>query len=112
MRSAYVADKNNNANRLALVQSFEIVTELGWKVLKDYLTQNGINVFLPKPVIKEAFANNIIKNGQIWIDMINDRNSSSHEYNMEKVDLILEKIATIYFGELSSFQKSLGDFHG
>jgi nucleotidyltransferase substrate binding protein (TIGR01987 family) len=112
MRSAYIVDKSSNVNRLALVQSFEIVSELGWKVLKDYLGQNGINVYLPKEVIKEAFANNIIKNGQIWIDMINDRNSSSHEYNMEKVDIILVKIATIYFEELSSFQKLLGELHG
>jgi nucleotidyltransferase substrate binding protein (TIGR01987 family) len=112
MRSAYIVDKSSNVNRLALVQSFEIVSELGWKVLKDYLGQNGISVYLPKEVIKEAFANNIIKNGQIWIDMINDRNSSSHEYNMEKVDIILVKIATIYFEELSSFQKLLGELHG
>jgi nucleotidyltransferase substrate binding protein (TIGR01987 family) len=112
MKNCYLSDKNSNSYRLALLQSFEIVSELGWKVLKDYLGQNGVSVYLPKEVIKEAFANNVIKNGQIWIDMINDRNSSSLEYNMEKVDIILSKIATDYFEELSNFQKSLGDLHG
>ena len=42
MRNGYVADKVNDTNRLAMVQSFEIVFELAWKVLKDYLYENGI----------------------------------------------------------------------
>lgn len=104
MREGFLANKQHNAYRLGLTQSFEIVAELGWKVLKDYLFVQGIETNTPKDVIKEAFSNNIIDNGQIWIDMIKDRNATSHEYNTEKVDMILEKISTIYYEELSKFQ--------
>ena len=52
--------------------------------------------------IKEAFAANIIRNRQIWIDMANDRNASSHEYNMEKINVISEKISTDYYEDLKA----------
>lgn len=105
----YKQNSSNNANRLGLVQSFEIVSELGWKVLKDYLSTQEINVYTPKEVIKEAFQYNVIKNGQIWIDMIRDRNATSHEYNNEKVDIILERISTSYHEELKLFKNWLRD---
>jgi len=112
MHNSYLSDKKSDIVRLALVQSFEIVFELAWKVLKDYLNANGIEVFTPKEVIKEAFGAEKIRNGQIWIDMMKDRNSSSHEYNMDKVNVILERISTIYYDELNRFKEQIKDFHG
>lgn len=96
-------DWNNEITHLALVQAFEICCELSWKVLKDYLYENGIDVSLPKKVIKEAFNKKVIKNGQIWINMIETRNATSHEYNMEKVKLLLQNISTIFYEELNTF---------
>ena len=112
MQIGYLKDKTNNAYRLGLTQSFEIISELSWKVLKDYLYTEGIDANTPKEVIKEAFQKEILKNGQIWIDMIKARNSTSHEYNMDKVDLILENISTTYFEELSNFKNRLGNLNG
>lgn len=106
----YKKNKSNVLTHLALVQAFEICFELGWKVLKDYLKEKGIEVFTPKDVIKEAFSSNIIKNGQIWINMTNDRNASSHEYNMDKINTVLEKISTIYYEELLIFKTQTGNF--
>jgi len=107
VRNEFVKDKNNNTYRLALAQGFEIACELGWKVLKDYLFVNGISVQLPREVIKEAFNKEVISNGQIWIDMISDRNATSHEYNVDKVSVILEKVSTLYYDELSRFHSWL-----
>ncbi len=105
MRNNYVADKYSDSNRLALTQSFEIVFELGWKVLKDYLFTKDIEVFTPRDSIKAAFSANILPKAQIWIDMAKDRNASSHEYNMEKVDIILERISSVYYNELLNFSE-------
>ena len=44
--------------------------------------------------------------------MLKDRNISSHEYNMDKVNIILDKISTIYFEELKVFSKWLGEIDG
>ena len=97
MRNGYIEEKNNDAYKLALAQSFEIVFELAWKVIKDYLNENGIDANYPKEVIKEAFSKKTLKNGQIWIDMLNTRNSTSHEYNREKVDIMLENLTVRYY---------------
>lgn len=103
----FVENPENEINKLALIQAFEIVFELGWKVLKDYLAEKDIEVFTPRDVIKSAFSANILPTAQIWIDMAKDRNASSHEYNQDKVDLILKNISTVYFDELTRFKKSI-----
>ena len=107
VKNAYQSDMSNDIYKLALTQSFEIVFELGWKVLKDRLSAKGIDVYAPKDVIKESFAINILPNAQIWIDMLKDRNSSMHEYNQQKVDLIIDSIASVYFSELENFHNEI-----
>ncbi len=98
-------DKENQLSHMALIQSFEVCFELAWKVLKDYLYLNGLDIRLPKQVIKEAFSTNVIENGQIWIDMLNARNTTSHEYNMDKIDNLLLNMTTSFQKELEIFQK-------
>mgnify|MGYP003571309239 CR=1 FL=1 len=105
---AYISNKENVVMHMALIQSFEICFELSWKVLKDYLKeQKGIIALSPKDAIKEAFSVELIKNGQLWVDMLQDRNTSSHEYNIDKIDNILNSISTIYYNELKEFKKWL-----
>ncbi len=104
-------DRDAILTHMALVQAYEVCFELAWKVLKDYLNVQGVNVTLPKAVIKEAFSNSIIEYGQLWIDMLDARNATSHEYNMDKINTLLQNISTIYFEELSNFQNKLKDFH-
>ena len=103
----YKKNSTNVLNHMALIQSFEVCFELAWKVLKDYLNSNGINVYLPKEVIKEAFSAEVIKDGQIWVDMLNARNSTSHEYNLDKIQAIISSISDVYFDELTRFSKQV-----
>ena len=110
VRNEYIQDKTNDTLKLALAQSFEIVFELAWKVLKDYLFENGIDANYPKEVIKEAFNKKTIVNGQIWIDMLTARNSTSHEYNMNKVDLLLNNISDSFYEEIYLFSNTIKGF--
>ena len=107
---SYLKEPQNEVNKLAIIQGFEIVFELGWKVLKDYLKTKEVEVFTPKDTIKSAFSANILPTAQVWIDMAADRNASSHEYNEEKVSKILENISTVYYKEISDFKNNLGIF--
>ena len=111
-QKSYINDKQNDIYKLAIVQAFEIVYELGWKVIKDFLKTKDIETFTPRDTIKEAFAANILPGAQIWIDMAKDRNASSHEYNQDKVNLMLENISTTYFNELKRFKDNLETFNG
>jgi nucleotidyltransferase substrate binding protein (TIGR01987 family) len=86
---------DNELIQMALVKAFEMTFELAWKTMKDYLRYNGIDVKLPREVIKQAFANDIIVDGQLWIDMLENRNVMAHVYDEvlahETVDLICQR---------------------
>ena len=63
----------------SVVHRFEFSLELSLKALKNYLnTQGVLEATTPKQTIKEAFAKGIIENAEIWIDMLDDRNLTSH----------------------------------
>jgi nucleotidyltransferase substrate binding protein (TIGR01987 family) len=81
-----------------IIKRFEYTFELAWKTLKDYLESSGVVLMqiTPKQVIKEAFAAKIIENGQAWMEMLESRNSTSHEYDKEKCEQLVEAIASKY----------------
>ena len=86
--------------KMALIQAFEIAFELSWKTMKNYLEYNGIIVDTPRSAIKESFANHIITNGQSWIDMMEARNTTSHTYNEEYANELVNDILNIYIPQI------------
>ncbi|MCM1265514.1 MAG: nucleotidyltransferase substrate binding protein [Candidatus Gastranaerophilales bacterium] len=101
----YLGDKDNEAYQLAIIQGFEIVFELSWKVMKDLLKTKGVITSTPRDTIKQAFVANILPSAQVWIDMINDRNFSSHEYNIRRINDVLEKFTKAYYDEIMAFHE-------
>ena len=43
--------------------------------------------------------------------MINARNSTSHEYNIDKVNVIIKNISSNYYEELQLFNKEIEKFN-
>ena len=96
---------NNNLSDLekeGSIQRFEYTFELAWKTMKDYLEANGIITKLPSEALKEAFNYDIINNGLIWSDMLEDRNAMSHEYTEKKFNKIFDNISNKYIDELTN----------
>lgn len=81
-----------------MIQRFELAFELAWKTLKDYLEEDGlvISPLTPRQVIKEAFAAKVIADGQVWINMLDNRNLLSHTYDCSVFEQAAEAIATHY----------------
>ena len=90
----------NETTILATIQAFEMTFELAWKVCKDYLNKSGLDVKLPKPVLKEAVNNQLIKNIAIWADMLELRNLTSHTYDPSLAKDMVLNIKTLYLPEL------------
>jgi len=80
-----------------LVQSFEFTFELGWKTIKDYLYEQGLETQYPRQTIKEAFKTSIISDGHAWMEMLEKRNELSHTYNSDLAQLAVEKIVHQYY---------------
>ena len=77
-------------SRLALSQTYEITFELAWKTLKDFLESKEVVAQFPRDVIKEAFKNKIIREGETWLDMLEKRNLMSHTYDETTAGLALK----------------------
>jgi nucleotidyltransferase substrate binding protein (TIGR01987 family) len=96
----------NELEEQGLIQSFEYTHELAWKVQKDFLeSQGAIDLFGAKNAAREAFKTGLIKNGEAWMSMIKSRNLTSHTYNEETTQEIVQAIKTEYFDEFCRLEK-------
>jgi nucleotidyltransferase substrate binding protein (TIGR01987 family) len=107
--TTYQLDKSNELIAIALIKTFEMTYELAWKTLKDYLNYNGVEVKLPREVLKQAFANNLVADGQVWIEMLDDRNVMTHTYDNEKALLAIHHICTDYLPAITALQAFLNE---
>ena len=79
--------KYYDAFQMALVQAFEILIELSWKVLKDYLENEGYTeVQTGKRAFRQAFQDGIIENGEVWLKALEIRNLTSHIYDVDLLE--------------------------
>lgn len=87
-----------------LIQSFEFTHELAWNVLKDYLEDKGFsNIIGSKDATRLAFKNNMIEDGEAWMKMIEDRNRTSHTYNLQIAKEVVSNILHRFFPEFKGF---------
>jgi nucleotidyltransferase substrate binding protein (TIGR01987 family) len=91
-----------------VIKRFEFTFELAWKTLQDKLYDEGyLTTKGPKPVIKQAFNNGMITDGQAWMDMLTDRNNSTHLYDESTAVSIFDRIQITYFALLQELKSKL-----
>jgi nucleotidyltransferase substrate binding protein (TIGR01987 family) len=111
----YVLDKFNDAfSRLkegalqakdelgkdGVIQRFEFTFELLWKSLKVFLEYEGIECRTPRECLKSAFRIGIIEDEQVFLDMLEDRNKTSHIYDKEESEKIFRRIKNDYLPQI------------
>ena len=84
--------QEDRSNIDATIQRFEFTFELAWKFLKDYFAERDVILNYPKEVLKEAFGVGLIDDENLWLEMLHDRNMTSHTYDEELADEIYVKI--------------------
>ena len=91
-----------------LIQAFEYTHELAWKTLKDFLENRGVQpLYGSKDTTRAAFRAGLIKNGEIWMDMIVSRNLTSHTYDETTAAKITSAILGAYFTEFATLHTKL-----
>lgn len=101
-------ERLSDLEKEGLIQRFEYTFELAWKTLKDYLESQEVITNFPREVIKTAFLYNMIEDGEVWMDMLEQRNLMAHTYNEERFKLAIHKIINEYFDALTQVFKELG----
>jgi nucleotidyltransferase substrate binding protein (TIGR01987 family) len=78
----------------AAIQRFEFCFELGWKTLKAFLEFEGVSVTTPRHALKEAFRIQWIQEDSAWLQILEDRNLTSHTYHQALADEIYSRLAS------------------
>lgn len=100
-----VAQPESDLIRDATIQRFEFTFEVVWKTLKLYLERQGHECGGPRPTLKKAFAENLISTpdeADHWLQMLEDRNLTSHAYDEALAKRIYEHIVRDYARLLSA----------
>ena len=67
------------------IQRFEMVVELAWKTLKRALEYEGLRPKTPRESLKEAFKLGWLHDEDVWLDILDQRNTTSHVYLSEEL---------------------------
>src|SRR5690625_4263000 len=98
----------NDLEKEGTIQRFEFTHELAWKVLKDYLEYEGVSGIIgSRSATREAFNKGLITHGQIWMDMIESRNTTVHTYREEILEEEYEAIVSSYYPALSQMAENI-----
>lgn len=81
-----------------MIQAFEFTHELAWNCLQDYLQYQGEqNLMGSRDATRRAFALGLINDGEVWMDMIINRNRTSHTYNKATANQISQAVTERYY---------------
>lgn len=103
-------EKLDEAIRDSIIKKFEYTFELTWKTLKAYLEDEGYEeIASPKRTLKQAFEIGIIKDEEVWANMLEARNSTAHTYDEEKAIYYEDVIKNKYINKIEELVKKLNE---
>ena len=107
-------DKRESLNELeeqGLIKSFEYTYELAWNTIKDFYEDQGeANIQGSKDAFRLAYKRGLIKDGQLWMDMVEDRKLTVHTYNEETSSSVSERILSSYYESFRSLADRLESY--
>lgn len=100
----------NQLEREGTIQRFQYTFQLAWLTLKDRLEYAGIVLteVTPRNVIREAHAAGLISDGEVWIDLLTDRNLMAHTYDFARFVAVIEHIQARYLAAFTELYQRLG----
>lgn len=102
-------DGKDDIIRDSLIQRFEFTYELTHKSLKEFMKYLGVTLenSFPRTIYKKAYVNNLISDDKVWIDLLEDRNKTSHIYNEKLADEIANNIVDKYVNAIGELVDNL-----
>ena len=95
--------------RQGIVKAFELAYELAWKTLQDYLKHQGYDdVVGPRTVLRLAFSEGLIQDGELWAAMHRARNEGAHIYSDTIAETLEHDIRSSYGAPLRRLSQDLG----
>ena len=79
-----------------VIQRFEFTFEAFWKALKILLSEKGINTLAPRDAFKAGFKLEWLDDEEVFLNMLRDRNKTSHIYDEKTSRKIFSRIKDDY----------------
>ncbi len=115
LRQAHTQDLSNEFIVSGVIDKFFIQFELGWKLLKDLLRYEGLEVSVsgsPRTIIKEAYLLYDFLDEETWLGMLHARNDVTHIYNSTLAQNLVGDILTQYIPAFTAMQAGLRARYG
>lgn len=111
LREALDKEELTQLEREGAIQRFEYTMELAWNVMRDYLEAQNVVLpqITPRAVIRAAFEAQLIRDGEVWMDALDDRNKMSHTYSFERFEEVLERVRRRYLQAMDDLHALLFD---
>jgi nucleotidyltransferase substrate binding protein (TIGR01987 family) len=95
----------SDRDRAGVIQAFEFTFEATWKLLKHLAEAEGLAAESPKRALVAAFKLGIVTDEARWLEMLRDRNLTSHVYHVDLAERIFEAIRDRYAAALEETVK-------
>jgi len=96
----------SDLEKQGIIKSFEYTHELAWNCMKDYFEYQGnTNIRGSRDATREAFKVSLIKDGEIWMEMIQTRNLTTHAYDKSMAEQVIGDITGRYAPLFLEFEK-------
>ncbi|WP_346899520.1 nucleotidyltransferase substrate binding protein [Clostridium sp. UBA7503] len=104
-----IYDGKNEIIRDSLIQRFEFTYELTHKTMKEFMKYLGVTLenSFPRTIFKKAYVNNLISDDKVWINLLEDRNSTSHIYNENLANEVADRIIEYYVNAIGELVENL-----
>lgn len=110
LENALKIEQPDILQKAGIIQFFEMSFELAWNTIKDYLEAEGYtDIRSPRSAIKKAFEVGLIKEGHQWMQLLQDRNLTTHTYDEKKVTALETVIKEKYFALLNELMNFFND---
>lgn len=92
-----------------LVQRFEFTHEMAWKLMMSFCRHQSpeTELFGSKDSTRWAFTHGLIIDGELWMQMIQSRNSTSHNYDGSVADQVVQRVVKEYFPSMLAFHDKM-----
>lgn len=103
-----IPDAHNDAKSdVALIKAYEMTFELAWKTLQDLMQYQGIQTIGGRDAIKAAFGRGLIANGELWIEMLDQRNTLVHAYDQNLANSAVNSVCGKYYPAIAALIQNL-----
>jgi nucleotidyltransferase substrate binding protein (TIGR01987 family) len=109
----YIHEKPKRPIEIAgLIQGFEFTFEAAWKVLNVASLLKGVDCAGPRDSLKAAYSVRLIEDQTLWLEMLEDRNQTTHRYDAEFVNRLANTIQQDYLPVFTKLLVTLNNFDG